>query len=306
MKFSLTDGKSGLLTTKPELKGLATASQSYDDLLQLFGKIEHIQSLPEKLESRISEKRFIAAVEILQEALRLVQRTELDPIGGLGDVRTYLSNQESSLTDILIEELHDHLYLKSPYCQDRWKTSSGGESKSSSNAVGTNGIAPWEKAVYRFLSSMDVNTPLVDDASRNPESDTFYYIHLIIESLNKMGNLEVAVDRIEQRLPVELYAVVDKTSAEVDSRYPAHTRNVSNHIRKQDVVSDVDGDRGYVLSEFLWNLYAKFEAIAEGHRVVHDVVTGIVEREGISKKGSLTGGFKELWKLYESEVCRFQ
>lgn len=26
-----------------------------------------------------------------------------------------------SLTDILIEELHDHLYLKSPYCQDRWK-----------------------------------------------------------------------------------------------------------------------------------------------------------------------------------------
>jgi exocyst complex component 4 len=25
--------------------------------------------------------------------------------------------------DILIEELHDHLYLKSPYCQGRWKLS---------------------------------------------------------------------------------------------------------------------------------------------------------------------------------------
>jgi hypothetical protein len=49
-------------------------------------------------------------------------------------------------------------------------------------------------------------------------------------------------------------------------------------------------------------LYAKFEAIAEGHRVVHDVVTGIAEREGNRKPGSLTGGFKELWKLYQSEV----
>lgn len=304
MKSNLIDSKGGLLTTKPELRGFATASQSYDDVLQLFGQIQHIQALPEKLEARISEKRFIAAVEILQAGLRLVHRTELDEIGGLGDLRTYITNQETTLTDILVEELHDHLYLKSPYCQDRWKAAAEEEStKGGANTLVVKGSAPWEKPVYQFLSNLDTSVPLVDDASRNPEADTFYYIQLIVEALHTMGNLEVAVDRIAQRLPVELYAVVDKTSAEVDSRYPVHAQNVPKDGRKQSVKYGVDEDRGFVLSEFLWNLFAKFEAIAEGHRVVHDVLIGIVEREGIRPPGSsLTGGFKELWKLYQSEV----
>ncbi|OAX80380.1 hypothetical protein ACJ72_05292 [Emergomyces africanus] len=303
LKGTLTEAKAGLLTTKPELKGLATASQNYDDILQLFGQIENIQSLPEKLEARISEKRFIAAVEILQDALRLVNRSKFDGIGGLGDLRTYFANQELSLTDILVEELHDHLYLKSPYCQDRWKPTTDDEAKDGLTAIGLNSGTNWDKPVYHFLAHLDVTTPVAEDASRNPEADTFHYIRVVIEALNKMGNLRVAVDRIEQRLPVELFAVVDKTSAEVAARHPEHRRNAqSQESRVYGIPTELDADRGYVLSEFMWNLYAKFEAIAEGHRIVHDVVTGIVERENIRKPGSLTSGFKELWKLYQSEI----
>lgn len=301
----MTETKSGLLTTKPELRGLATASQSYDDILQLFNQIEHIQSLPERLEARISEKRFLSAVEILQEALRLVRRPELEKIGGLGDLRTYFSNQETSLVDILIEELHDHLYLKSPYCQDRWKALTSDDTKGDQNGMGANVIAAWEKPLYRFLTNLDFSVPLTEDASRNPEADTFHYVHVLIEALNRMGNLEVVVDRIEQRLPVELFSVVDKTSAEIAARYRTNAAGFSSSDGPTtDLSSLLNSGRGHVLSEFLWNLYAKFEAIAEGHRVIHDVVSGIAEREGIKKPGSLTGGFKELWKLYQSEVSK--
>ncbi|ODH51663.1 hypothetical protein GX48_02128 [Paracoccidioides brasiliensis] len=303
LKGALLEAKEGLLTTKPELKGLATASQNYDDILQLFGQIENIQSLPEKLEARITEKRFIAAVEILQDALRLVHRPELDNIGGLGDLRTYFTNQELSLTDILVEELHDHLYLKSPYCQDRWKLANGDEAKDGSKPTVLSAASNWEKPVYNYLANLDAPVPVTEDASRSPEADTFHYIRVLIEAFNKMGNLEVAVDRIEQRLPVELFAVVDKTSAEVAARHPEHRRNAPTRDGKMyGIPTELGGDRGYVLSEFMWNLYAKFEAIAEGHRIVHEVVAGIVEREGIRKSGSLTSGFKELWKLYQSEI----
>ena len=283
---------------------MATSSQNYDDILQLFGQIENILSLPEKLEARISEKRFLAAVEILQDGLRLVHRSDLENTGGLSDIRTYFSNQETSLTDILIEELHDHLYLKSPYCQDRWKPpASEDENGTTPNAVGSNGAVTWEKPIYGFLAKLETSSPMVEDASRNPEADTFHYIHLIIEALNKMGHLNIAVDRIEQRLPVELFHVVDKTNAEVDTRYPPHTRNQAPKINEAPhLPTETDAERGRVLCEFLWTLYAKFEAIAESHRVIHDVVSGIVEREGIRKPGSLTSGFKELWKLYQSEV----
>ena len=113
--------KTDLSTTKPELRGLATSSQTYDDMLQILGQIEQLQSIQERLDTRITEKRFLTAVDILQDGLRLIRRSEMDSIGALADLRSYLTNQETSLKDILVEELHSHLYLKSPYCQDRWK-----------------------------------------------------------------------------------------------------------------------------------------------------------------------------------------
>ncbi|KAJ9310076.1 hypothetical protein DTO217A2_362 [Paecilomyces variotii] len=303
LRDSLEETKAGLLTTKPELKGLAHSSQSYDDILQLFHQIQEIQSLPEKLEGRISDKRFLSAIDILQDALRLLRRSDFDSIGALADLRAYFSNQEVSLTDILIEELHDHLYLKSPYCQDRWKPAViNGQSNGTASVSGVNGVTTWERPVYGFLAKLDTSSPMVEDASRNPEADTFSYIHMIIEALNKMGHLDVAIDRIEQRMPVELFAVVDKTNAEVDARYPNLPRGFSSRDSTSNSPAEINEQRGHVLSEFLWALYAKFEAIAESHRVVHDVVKGIVEREDIPKASNLTGGFKELWKLYQSEI----
>ncbi|KAL1860147.1 exocyst subunit [Paecilomyces lecythidis] len=303
LRNSLDEAKAGLLTTKPELKGLAHSSQSYDDILQLFHQIQEIQSLPEKLEGRISDKRFLSAIDILQDALRLLRKSDFDSIGGLADLRAYFSNQEVSLADILIEELHDHLYLKSPYCQDRWKPPTiDGQSNGAASMSGANGVTTWERPVYGFLAKLDTSSPMIEDASRNPEADTFSYIQMIIEALNKMGHLDVAVDRIEQRMPVELFAVVDKTNAEVDARHPNLPRGFSSRDSISNSPAEINEERGHVLSEFLWALYAKFEAIAESHRVVHDVIRGIVEREDIPKASNLTGGFKELWKLYQSEI----
>lgn len=300
LKSALDDSKSGLLSTKPELKGLATSSQKYDDIIQLFSQIQEIQSLPEKLESLISDKRFLAAVEVLHSAFRLLRRSELENIDALGDIRAYFTNQEISLTDILVEELHDHLYLKSPYCSDRWKPpATDGDSTNPSTWTGP---GTWERPVFGFLAKLDASSPMVEDASRNPEADTFHYIQLLIEALNKMGNLDIAVNQIEQRLPVELFTVVDKTNAEIDTRYPSSPRGFAQDSSSESPTEAIE-KRGHVLTEYLWTLYAKFEAIAEGHRVVHDIITAIVEREGIPKGSALAGGFKELWKLYQSEVC---
>ncbi|KAL2868218.1 exocyst subunit SEC8 [Aspergillus lucknowensis] len=298
LRHALENAKAGLMSTKPELKDLATSSQKYDDIIQLFSQIQEIQSLPEKLESRLSDKRFLGAVEVLHDALRLLRRSELENIGALADIRAYFETQESSITDILVEELHDHLYLKSPYCADRWKPPNP-----ETESTGANGAGPtsWERPVYGFLARLDASKPMVEDASRNPEADTFAYMQLLIESLNKMGHLDIAVDRIEQRLPVELFTVVDKTNAEIDIRYPLPRGSMAQDGKASSPTELIE-KRGHVLSEFLWTLYAKFESIAEGHRVVHDVIAAIVEREGIPKSNALAGGFKELWKLYQSEI----
>jgi exocyst complex component 4 len=56
-----------------------------------------------------------------------------------------------------------------------------------------------------------------------------------------------------------------------------------------------------ILEDMLSTLYAKFEAIAEGHRVLHEVIGGILSRQG-SDEPALLRSFRELWKLFQSEI----
>lgn len=118
-----------------------------------------------------------------------------------------------------------------------------------------------------------------------------------------MSRLDVAVETIEQRLPVELFRVVEKSNNEAAQHHPTVVRSyASKNQDKTNTSLDNDEERTNLLQDLLWTLYARFEAIAEGHRVVHDVITGIVRREGLRDTAALTGGFNEMWKLYQSEV----
>jgi exocyst complex component 4 len=296
LKESLGNAKSSLSTSKPELVGLAKTTQNYDDMLLTLSDIENLQGIPEQLEARISEKRFLSAVDLLQSALKTIRKPSMDEIGALSDLKVYLSNQEHSLTDILIEELHSHLYLKSPYCENRWKEHA---------SVHVRGITREQTAViggrqlYQFLDQLDTETILTDDPTKNPEADTFSYIHLLVESLNSLGRLDVAVENMAQRLPVELFRVVEKCSNEIDQRYPAGYRSGRGI---HDPLNFKDPARTTILNDLFGTLYARFEAIAEGHRVVHEVISGITKRDGTRGSSALTGGFRELWKLYQSEI----
>ena len=304
LKGSLVSAKSQLSTAKPELREFATTSQNYDEMLQMLDTIEKLQLIPERLEARISEKRFLTAVDILQDALRMIRKTEMEKIGALSDLRTYLSNQEVSLTDILIEELHSHLYLKSPYCEDRWKEYAQNQIIKGDDLSQRAQADARGRLLYYFLDSLDTSEEMTDDSIHNPESDTFQYIRLVIEALNKMNRLDLAVDTIEQRLPVELFKVVDKSNNEVAQRHPSILRAYSaKKSAKSKTEIESEDVRSTLLNDLMWTLYARFEAIAESHRVVHDVVAGILRRESrASTNTALTRGFKELWKLYQSEV----
>lgn len=63
------------------------------------------------------------------------------------------------------------------------------------------------------LSALD---PLASD--QNPESDSFTYIETLLESLAILGKLGTALDVVAQKLPQEIYSLVDLTIEEVAER----------------------------------------------------------------------------------------
>ncbi|KAK5308030.1 exocyst subunit [Exophiala xenobiotica] len=302
LKGGLMNVKGGMLSTRPELRGLAEQSGDLDHMLVMLSNIESLKDVPSKLEEKISEKKFLGAVDLLMDSLKAITKSELDGIGAVSDLRSYFITQESTLLDILVEELHDHLYLRSPYCKDRWKgkKANGEERDSKDNLTGS--VAVWDRPFNHYLNSADFSIPMVEDASKNPEADTFYYTHMILEALHKIGQLGEAISRIEQRMPTELYKVVEKTNQDIDAKYPSHLRGQVNKDSRKVMSLQIHDGRAQVLSDFLWTLYSKFEAIAESHRVLHEVITGIATREKLSKPDRYTTGFKELWKLYQMEM----
>lgn len=99
---------------------------------------DYLRSVPDALESLISEKRLLQAAALLVRSIKLINKQDMLDIGALSDLRTYLSSQETvrsgvitvpivseptglkALRDILIDELHSHLYLRSFWCDSRW------------------------------------------------------------------------------------------------------------------------------------------------------------------------------------------
>ena len=300
LKDSLGASKAALCSTDPELKKLHKSSDTYDELLQTLNELEELRLVPDQLEARISEKRFLNAVDVLQSALRKLRKRELDKIGALSDLRSYLINQESALMDVLVEELHDHLYLKSPYCQERW-TSLAKANKSGDDPASPPQVVPFQQ----LLDAIDFERQMSEDPSKNPEADTFCYIGLLVEALNKLGRLEAAVDNLKQRLPVELFAIVNDTVIDVDQKHPAsmHGSSSGSRRRAHTLFDDRESQmRRTIINDLLSNLYAKFEAISEGHRVFHEAIKALIRRDGAGNNSALLGSFKELWILYQNEL----
>src|SRR5579859_6534859 len=113
----------------------------------------------------------------------------------------------------------------------------------------------------------------------HPESNSFNYIKQIIFALHSLSQVHRAMDTITQRLPLEVYQLVDKTIQEVESRHSLDLRNLrSKHRipRLFDASSSSEPD-AEVLADLLWTLYSKLAAVLSGHRVVHDCVLAIVK-----------------------------
>lgn len=54
--------------------------------------------------------------------------------------------------------------------------------------------------------------------TKNPESDSFGYIEMLLEALAALGRLGAGLEQVVQRVPGEVHALVEQTLDEVEER----------------------------------------------------------------------------------------
>ncbi|KDN51404.1 hypothetical protein K437DRAFT_272907 [Tilletiaria anomala UBC 951] len=123
----LRDSRDALGAKRADLVQMWHKSQGVKEALRLLDTVENLKNMPDRLEALMSQKRFLEGVNVLTRGLRTIDKAEIVELTGTADLRAYLKAQEQSVLDILVEELHNHLYLKSPSCDVRWHAYTPGQ-----------------------------------------------------------------------------------------------------------------------------------------------------------------------------------
>lgn len=132
----------------------------------------------------------------LPESVRAVQMHDLEPTENLPDrYRHFLAE--------LVVRPND-----SPLDAEDHRLRAG--ASTSSSTAGTSSI-------NSFASGSNLAGITVSH-NKSPESDSFAYMETLLESLAVLGKLGSALDAVAQRLPQEIYALVDSTLDEVSER----------------------------------------------------------------------------------------
>lgn len=255
-------------------------------------------------------------MELLNSATNTADREDLLAISALGDIRQYLKSQSVAIVEILVEELHNHLYLKSPYSGNRWAPYTSGQSdlpiivsneeQDKGNTNGTKLMSFGKLQIDSFrareLSSED-QPEFVHD--RHPEADSLKYVQMLSRALVVVGKLPYALDIMSQRAPFEIFQIVERTIGELRLRH----KNITTHAnspREMLENSDVDDDRVEPLKDLLWTVYSKWDAVLQCHRVLYDHAASVQGHFPKVPKGGRSSGslydFSDIWKPLEAEM----
>ncbi|KAF9076098.1 Sec8 exocyst complex component-specific domain-containing protein [Rhodocollybia butyracea] len=364
-RSSLQESKDFLGNKRADLVQMWSRGQTLEEMMRLLDQIEHLKTVPDLLETLMSEKRLLQASVLLVRNLKIINKPDMQEIGAVSDLRSYLLGQETALREILVDELHSHLFLKSFWCDSRWASYTPNQrafpkvefeeeptvalpdQSPSSPTFPTTRLA-------RFLQDltlrpndapMDANEPNAavptdkslnynissrnPQALLNPEADSFVYLETVLESLAVLGRLGATLDIVAQRLPIEIYSLIETTIDEVSERAEYGRRSSvfglsapslkectffphkngylpESSLRLAALESSFQQVDQEILRDFFWTLYSKMDAVAQGLRVIYEVANRIGSRRDFKDSAGTKPGtlfpLVDIWLSIQVEM----
>ncbi|KAJ2080940.1 exocyst subunit [Coemansia sp. RSA 988] len=289
VKGNLQKVRRMFLEERGSLDQLYSKSNQLGAIVAVLKRFEEVKKVREEISVYIKEKKFLTAAGKLVQDMQFVGDPELDPIEALSGLRQQLEKEKSDLQQKIIDELHNHIYLKSPYCERKTgiegEEDGDGSLDSSTSAVGSGERKPQSKndrpGKQRIRRARKANktVELGDDTEANPEADSFAYVETLLESLVTLDSINEAMQEIKSSISLELSRLIDGVVSEVEERNQALINK--SKVADQDELLAQDTDRE-VLFDFARILFARLEAVLEYHDYVLDVVHHLDRNERYS------------------------
>ncbi|XP_064465893.1 exocyst complex component 4-like isoform X2 [Ornithodoros turicata] len=111
LKEKLTTCKVLLHCKRDELKKLWLEAIEHKHVLQLLEEIESLVEVPDKVNTFLNKKQYLHATKLLVSSVSLVEGS-LEGVEALKDVKAKLIYKKEHMHEVLVEELHRHVYLR--------------------------------------------------------------------------------------------------------------------------------------------------------------------------------------------------
>ncbi|KAI7829231.1 Sec8 exocyst complex component-specific domain-containing protein [Kickxella alabastrina] len=324
VKNNLQKVRRMILEERGSLDQLYTKSNQLGAIVSILDRFEEVKKFPEELSGYVREKKFLIAANKLVQNMQFVFDPELNPIEALLGLRHQLEKEKSELLKMIIDELHNHIYLKSPYCERKMgvegeddddevpdSSSSGGNvgMKAQANKPGdASGARPRVKGSRKNKRAATAAGAGDDE---NPETDSFAYVEMLLESLAALDNTNEAMQEIKSSINLELSRLIDSVLGEVEERNRALIVKTRVADQQDDLLSQ-DTDRE-VLFDFSRIMFARLETVLEYHDYLLDVVNNMDrhDRRAVAAPGgfvtaraqsSQSYSIEDVWSAIRTEI----
>ncbi|XP_070541139.1 exocyst complex component 4-like isoform X2 [Ptychodera flava] len=294
LKENLTSCKALLHCKRDEIRKLWLEGVEHKHVLALLRQIEEVKETTQKLEEYMSKKHYLHATELLTLAVETLEDS-LSDVDALRELKADLQKKQAQLHEVLIDELHVHLYEKSASFTKNTFKRGGSHRGSGRKDVSSTPIrkptlleqVTVPSAGVKGLHSKSITrTPVVgdylddepkhiiEDLNDNAEEDSVHYMSILIESLYVLKKLPDAIEAIKRRMQAQLTKIIDRTTTDILN----HVNQRGEPVPKQD--------RPKLLLELLEVLFEKFRCVAVAHMLTLTALKRIKRRSSEENSAS--------------------
>lgn len=300
---------------------LNQTSARYSEMIEILEAMNDLTSVPDKVDQLIVDKKIDRVYDEISKAYSVAEKYNLWTLSCMNTTQQYLEMQSNNLFDMIIDELQNEIYLRTSSVSldadaAAWQhfTATSNPQLTSFKLLVTE-LDTLEQFIYNSANLdvldvaeafsenvkefVDVQLPLLHahsskndgdinyaillDSKLNKNTESFYYIYLLLSTASRLNRLPQAIEVLHSTTQQELGHLFSRVTEETKLRNVkqlgklAKLLNFDHTSSAEDVVNGNNFSDAAVsiLSDLFSSLFVSCLAVMQRHKVISEIVDKI-------------------------------
>ena len=300
---------------------LNQTSARYTEMIEILEAMNDLTSVPDKVDQLISDKKIDKVYDEIFKAYSVAEKYNLWTLSSMNSTQNYLEMQSNNLFDMIIDELQNEIYLRNTSANLDSEAAAWQHFTATSNPQLTSfkllvtELDTLEQFIYNsanldvldvaeafsenvkeFVNVQlpllhshssknegDVNYAILLDSKLNKNTESFYYIYLLLNTASRLNRLPQAIEVLHSTTQQELGQMFSRITEETKLRNVKQLGKLAKLLNFDQTSSSEDIVNGNnfsdaavsILSDLFSSLFVSCLAVMQRHKVISEIVDKI-------------------------------